>query len=316
LLWAIFVGIARKIFADLFRHEHWTVGIAAVPIQRFLDASRPIRIDWRNDTDRSGYLADPFGVVVAGGCKLLVERFDYRSGRGEIESLAFDGEHGWGSGEPSFRLPVHLSYPFILEERGKFYVLPESCQSNRVVLYAVTPNLDDWREAAVLIDAFPAVDGTLFRWNGKWWLFATSKSTGPDSHLYAWHSEQLVGPWEAHARNPIKIDVASARPGGTPFMHEGKLYRPAQDCSTTYGGSIVIQEIVQLDTDEFEERFVRRLSPEPRSAWSKGLHTLSGVGNAFTVVDAKREVFSPLSALANLGHAGAKIARHFFARTE
>lgn len=316
LLWAVLASVARRIAADLFRHEHWTVGIAPVPIQHFLDASRPIRIDWRGDAGRSGYLADPFGTAAGGTCKLLVERFDYRLGRGEIASLAFDVEQGWSAVESSFRPPLHLSYPFIVEEQGNLYVLPECCESGRVVLYAVTPDLGDWREAAVLVADFPGVDGTLFRCNGKWWLFATSKAAGADSHLYAWYSEQLLGPWAAHAHNPIKIDVASARPGGTPFVHEGKLYRPAQDCSRTYGGSIVIQEITRLDPQEFEERFVRRVNPESSSRWSKGFHTLSGVGDAFTVVDAKREVFSPLAAVANLRNTTTKIARHLVSRPE
>jgi hypothetical protein len=312
LLWAVLASVVRKIAVDLFRHEHWTVGIAAVPIQHFLDASRPIRIDWRNDTGRSGYLADPFGVVVPGGCKLLVERLDYRSGRGEIASLTFHDQRRWGPVESSFRPPLHLSYPIIVEDRESLYVLPECCESNRVVLYALLADLTDWREAAVLIEDFPAVDGTLFRWNGKWWLFATSKAAGPDSHLYAWYSEQLTGPWAPHARNPIKIDIAGARPGGTPFMHEGKLYRPAQDCSQTYGGSIVIQEIIRLDANEFEERFVRRLSPEAGSVWSKGLHTLSGIGDAYTIVDAKREIFSPACAWLNVRNVVRKLARRSF----
>ena len=38
----------------------------------------------------------------------------------------------------------------------------------------------------------------------------------------------------------VKTDVRSARPAGTPFVYQGELYRPAQDCSRTYGGSIVI----------------------------------------------------------------------------
>ncbi len=36
-------------------------------------------------------------------------------------------------------------------------------------------------------------------------------------------------PWVAHARNPVKTDARSARPGGTPFVVDGVLYRPGQD---------------------------------------------------------------------------------------
>ncbi len=47
--------------------------------------------------------------------------------------------------------------------------------------------------------------------------------------------EGLEGPWEPHRRNPVKCDVRGSRPAGTPFVHGGELYRPAQDGSKRYG---------------------------------------------------------------------------------
>ena len=62
----------------------------------------------------------------------------------------------------------------------------------------------------------------------------------PLTDLHIWWSDDLFGQWRPHAANPVKIDARSARPAGTPFVHAGTLYRPAQDCSHTYGGAVAI----------------------------------------------------------------------------
>jgi len=76
--------------------------------------------------------------------------------------------------------------------------------------------------------------------------------------------------------------------GGTPFMHEGQLYRPAQDSSETYGGRLVINRVVQLDTHDYREEFVKCIEPLPGGPHKAGIHTISAVGPNFTLVDGKR----------------------------
>src|SRR5213596_456309 len=55
-----------------------------------------------------------------------------------------------------------------------------------------------------------------------------------------------LGPWRPHPGNPVKVDVRSSRPAGGPFLFGGNLYRPAQDCSRTYGGGITINRVTHL----------------------------------------------------------------------
>jgi hypothetical protein len=132
------------------------------------------------------------------------------------------------------------------------------------------------------------------RFNGKWWLFCTSGKgprSGDQSHLYIWHAPDLFGPWTPHGVNPVKIDVRSARPAGPFFEHDGQLYRPAQDCSRTYGGALRINRVEKLTELEFEETVVGRIRP-PTGAYSRGIHTLSSAGE-WCIVDAKRYVFNP-----------------------
>jgi len=66
-------------------------------------------------------------------------------------------------------------------------------------------------------------------------LFFTDADDGPLTKLRVWFADDLLGSWCPHPGNPVKPDIRSARPAGTPFVHDGALYRPAQDCSRTYG---------------------------------------------------------------------------------
>ncbi len=99
--------------------------------------------------------------------------------------------------------------------------------------------------------------------------------------------------------NPVKSDVRSARPGGTPFYHEGALYRPAQDCSKTGGGKTVINRIKRLSPSSFDEEAVAVVEPDPTGPYPEGLHTISKVGD-FTLVDGKRFEFSAFGLLNNI----------------
>ena len=105
-----------------------------------------------------------------------------------------------------------------------------------------------------------------------------------------WWADDLLGEWHPHAANPVKIDPRSARPAGTPFVHAGSLYRPAQDCSRSYGGGVAICRVDVLTPTEFREEVVREIRSLPTS-YRRGTHTLASVGEA-TLVDGKRLVFT------------------------
>jgi hypothetical protein len=85
----------------------------------------------------------------------------------------------------------------------------------------------------------------------------------------------------------VKTDVRSSRPAGTPFVHEGSLYRPAQDCSRTYGGRIALNRIVTLTSEDFLEEPVALIEPVRSSRYPDGVHTVSAFGE-HTLVDGKR----------------------------
>lgn len=274
-----------------FRGWQWNVGILRRPIHTLLADPVPAA-EWLPGLGRNRFLADPFGKTEDGVLTLLVEDFDYRTRKGIISALVQENGSKFSPPERVLELPVHMSYPYLFEHGNAVYCVPETHQARQVSLFRAQPFPRQWIKVATLIEGFAAVDSTVFRHEGRWWLFCTDHDDGAPTKLHAWHAPELTGPWTPHALNPLKTDVTCSRPAGTPFVHEGRLYRPAQDCSVTYGGSVVLNEVRQLTPVVFEEVVAASITPAAGSRYAHGLHTISAVGD-LTVIDGKRPVFVP-----------------------
>jgi hypothetical protein len=68
----------------------------------------------------------------------------------------------------------------------------------------------------------------------------------------------------------------------------GRLLRPAQDCSLSYGGSILFFEIERLSATEYRERQVRHTRPDPRSPFPEALHTWAPAADGRVAIDGMR----------------------------
>ncbi|MGB9587811.1 MAG: glucosamine inositolphosphorylceramide transferase family protein, partial [Armatimonadota bacterium] len=147
-----------------------------------------------------------------------------------------------------------------------------------------------WSKVATLITGFRALDSTVFYHDGLWWLMCTSQDLGPHDTLFLWYATEVLGPWIPHPKNPVKKDRSSTRPAGTPFQHNGRLYRPAQDCSRYYGERIAINRVDRLTPSEFHEETVSWVGPFLDSPYPHGIHTISKVGD-MTLIDGKRHKF-------------------------
>jgi hypothetical protein len=272
----------------VFLHSQWNIGVIPVPVETLLRSEKysEENIEWFPRTNRKRLVADPFGVMRDGTLHVLCEYFPYRS-RGEIRTLDYSPAGFTTQPERAIELPVHMSYPFLLEEAGEIYCIPETCSAHEVALFRAVEFPRKWSKVAVLLEHFAGVDPTVFRYDGRWWLMCTEKGPDEDLNLWVWHASDLLGPWKPHEGNPVKSDVRNARPGGAPFVHEGVLYRPAQDCSKTYGWRIAIQRVKTLTPSEFAEESVTILEASANSPFPLGRHTLTPVGGV-VLIDGNR----------------------------
>ena len=281
------------IWRTLFFLDMWNVGLVASPLRHVVATGRAEPVSWLRRPGGLHFFADPFAIEIERKLHLLFEEFDHAKGKGWISGAIVPDDLDIAA-QPIFAAPCHMSYPFLLAAEGKLFCVPETSEAGVVVLLEARAFPNVWKEPVIIIEGFAALDSTIFVHEGKWWLFCTNADASPEGELHAWYSEELQGPWRPHPLNPLCCDVRSARPAGPPFVLDGLLMRPGQDCSRTYGGAISIMRIDTLTPTDFRETRLGAILPNDSGLYPDGLHTLVGVGD-MTVIDGKRRMFSPIA---------------------
>ncbi len=215
------IGLIDSSLEDLVRADRVT---SSVPGVRWLQRSPFVRVQ-----------ADPFLLSYQGRCFLYYEEIPFWSSRGRLRYLELDAD-GTPIDRPAAMIGSngHASYPYVFQHMDAFYCVPES-DFGPVTLYRSDDPAGPWRSQVDLLDGVSARDCTLFPFNDRWWLFCTVAGTHRQSHLsdlHVWHAPAPWGSWEPHRLQPVKADLCSSRPAGRPFVVDGTLYRPAQDCSS------------------------------------------------------------------------------------
>jgi hypothetical protein len=281
---------AKAILCDHFASDVWAITRVAEPVENFFQSRTVSATAWLEIPAVEGFVADPFPWPGRPGA-ILYERFSNETGRGTIEALLPDANGKREVAPLRLNIPSHLSYPSTYADADLVLCLPEMLWERRQVIYRLEPD-----GAAPVVHAFVAegvamADPTLFRRNGLYWIAYNDADLGLHENLCLLYAERLEGPWLPHPHNPVKMDVRSSRPGGTPFVVDGALFRPAQDCSHSYGCALVINKVVTCTPDRYQEEPVARLTPDPAGGYPDGLHTLSITSDGI-LFDGKRIVFN------------------------
>jgi hypothetical protein len=274
----------------------WRPAIVAAPIDAIAAqgsiAGYPLH--WFPDQGGLRFLADPFALWRGGMLYVFAEYFDYRDACGRIDVCVFDERLRFVEQRVVLREPWHLSYPFVFEAGGETWMLPEAYQSGGLTLYRAHAFPFDWEPAGrIVLDHVP-LDATPVFHDGRWWLFYAPAFPKGDrlTTLHAAYADRLQGPWTAHPGNPVLRSPSGARPGGTPFVRDGRLVLPIQDSSRSYGGALRLLEITELTPERFAASISAPLTaPSALAPFDRGLHTLSAAGGV-TLVDVKRGVTS------------------------
>ena len=285
-LWLIarlWIRIVREMFLRIFFLNSWFLMFnlgpyGSIPFKDFKKIAPP----------KDKFWADPHVTQINGTYYIFVEEYSRHKNKGHISVLELDELGNWKAPVKVLEKDYHLSYPFIFEWNDKFYMVPESRANKTIDLYECTEFPYKWIFKQCLMENVSAVDTTLFHYSNKWWLFtaiAENEAAAPNVELFLFYTDDIFsGEWTPHPQNPIVSDVKSARPAGSLYIKEGKLFRPSQDCSKTYGYGFDLNEIEILSETEYCER--KTLSVRPN--WDKRIlatHTFASRGN-LTVIDA------------------------------
>jgi hypothetical protein len=178
-------------------------------------------------------------------------------------------------------------------------MLPEARRSGRLTLYRARAFPFGWKAELTIPVPIEAVDATPLYWNGKWWLFYCTKQTRPErtNQLHIAFADTLEGPWRFHPLNPVRVGLATGRPGGSPCVGDGYIDLPVQDATTGYGGALRRLRITVLDESRFEADDQPWLhAPAAFAPFDDGLHTLSSAGEV-SLIDFKGVDRSPMARL-------------------
>lgn len=235
------------------------------------------------------YWADPHVIKRNGTYYVFVEEYMYNTRRGRIAVIPVTEEGVVGEAKTVLAPDYHLSYPFMFEHDGETYMVPESGENRSVDLYKCVSFPDQWEHVKTLMKDTRAVDTTLYEHEGRWWMFTNrcdtdGGTTHDELHVYS-AAHFMDDDWTPHPQGVVVSDVRCARPAGALFKKDGKLFRPAQDCSVDYGYAVQLQEITELTEERYEEVAVSRITPDWNSR-VRGVHTLT-YADGMTIVDAK-----------------------------
>lgn len=231
--------------------------------------------------------ADPFVLGHNGQNYLFVEEIVTSTDTAHLSACEILS-NGPGRFFEVLRRPYHISYPSLIQHDGNVYLLPETAANRTVELYRALEFPRRWQLEKVLQRGILLVDTTPFFHQGVWYFFTATVEEVSGNWLETWlfYSGSLDGEWTYHPRNPVCSDARRARPAGHLFYRNGKLIRPAQDCSIRYGYAIALNEVLKLSPDEYEERLAEVIPPD----WMPGIfatHTLNSCQDV-EVIDATR----------------------------
>ena len=179
----------------------------------------------------------------------------------------------------------HFSYPWVFEENGVVYMMPETGCDHNIRLYrAVKEDLTEWVVDSIILERkqkawneikFDFADSCIYKKDGVYYLF-TSYYKNDVYFLELYTSKSLKGPYTPHPVSPVCKGNKYGRCAGSLIEAGGKLYRPTQDCMTRYGGQTHIMEIDELTPTTYKEHLVREnIMPQDETFYRAGGHQIN-----------------------------------------
>jgi hypothetical protein len=282
---ALAAGFIGGVYAERYRgvplwqvEDRWSIGIYAGESPFNLTPAAKVRnpvLTARDVTDneQTSFVADPFMVKEDSTWHMFFEVMDAKSYKGKIALASSADALTWTYQGIVLCEPYHLSYPYVFKWKNDYFMIPESSAANAVRLYRADRFPKQWSFVSVLLTG-KYVDGSVFRYGDRWWLFAANPSETTTLRLF--YSDELAGPWVEHLKSPvIKGNAHIARPGGRVLVFDDRVVRYAQDGAPNYGAQLRAFEIVELTTETYEEREVTRTPVLQGSGngWnSEGMH--------------------------------------------
>jgi len=240
------------------------------------------------------FWADPFVIDEGEKSYIFYEEFSSFT-KGILCVIVYDAAQKiFSDPKEIMNQEYHLSYPFIFNYNGAYYMIPETAQNKTIDLYKAKEFPYKWEKIKSFFNNIVAVDTMIHYYNNKWWMFTNITPKDGFSNkdeLYIYYCDNfLEDEWMPHVLNPVITDVTVARNAGKIIEKEGVLYRPSQYCGGSYGRLLNINKIETLNELEYKETLVGRTST-CFDEGLEGMHTLNS-SKRLTIIDVATRWFS------------------------
>ena len=197
------------------------------------------------------YWADPFVFESDGETLVFIEQVRRSEGLA-VGRLERGGE--LSALEPILRAPTTCRTRPVLRDGGQTFMIPESSEAGRVELWAAADFPTGWTRAAVLLEGVTAVDASVMRHGGMYWMWVNQS--------FGWPPRRRDLPVLQDRPRPPGFLIRGTRsyptPGGTPSR---AAVSPRRDAHSTCPGLHRrlrlpggIQRRRSMSTDDYRER--------------------------------------------------------------
>lgn len=269
-----------KYYNKAFIGGYWMVGL--------MDKLDGSHIYKRVPVPSGQWLADPFLYEYNGRHFLFVEQYFNSKNRASI------GVYEIEDGKPIHNsiiidTPYHMSYPCVFLYNGTHYMIPESSSNQTLDLYVADEFPLKWSLKKTLESGRRLVDTTVVvRENVIFLLTYENNSNGWTLYSYCLD----MNDYSLSKISETYYNTNVGRPAGCLFEKDGRLFRPAQNCSTKYGESLLIYEVIELSKKSYREQFVYEIKciDVKFEEHFERIHTLNN-DSRYEVVDVFQEHF-------------------------
>lgn len=250
------------------------------------DAERYARIRWvKSESMKDNWIADPFILSVGDGrIQILAEQL-YK-GVGRLVLLEVD----LASMEISrlkviLQLPTHLSFPYIWQEDGEIYIMPENVESGSLRIWRYNVEKEILEDPREVINE-PLVDAQICKIGEKYYIMGV-KYVHNDyfmctKYLEIYSADSLFGLY-SHLQT-IDNELRLERGAGM-IWHDGDtIMRPAQNCENGYGTNLLFYRMKLQEVGNFSEMLEYEYHPDKNHPRSRAFHTFNEK-DGYVVVD-------------------------------
>jgi len=220
-------------------------------------------------------MADPFIICHEGQYYVFYEQINPnrlwkdRIGEqiGEIYYSKISSNLEFSKPELALSTKYHLSFPFLIQDNEKIYMLPEQSKCTGLILYECKTFPNKWTAVCELLKG-SFVDSIIFFYEDLYWLFTVESTADSNVKENLYYSSILCSKeWTFHSTINISKKKVSRRGAGNIFMKNGRIYRPVQHNREYYAQGIIMLEITKLSKTNYEERIVGEIG--------RNIHTLN-----------------------------------------